>query len=75
MTCFLEPLVRTPESEQPSPAATIVIRIGFPFTETDGGDVTKDDANYPHACLCKNGGCALKAGCPCFHFGIPFWAR
>jgi hypothetical protein len=61
-------------TEQPPLTETIVVRIGFPITEIDG-DVTKDDANFPHACLCKHEGCTRRAGCPNFHFGIPFWAR
>ena len=38
-------------------------------------ELTKDDANYPHACLCPRNGCAQPASCPSFHFGQQEWTR
>ena len=38
-------------------------------------DVTKDDANDPHACLCGKSGCGLSAFCPFYHFGQAGWTR
>jgi hypothetical protein len=38
-------------------------------------DLTKDDANYPHACLCGKSGCGLSAFCPFYHFGQAGWTR
>ena len=37
--------------------------------------VTKDDANYPHQCLCPRWGCVLRVACPSFHFGQQEWTR
>jgi len=43
----------------------------------DGGysDVSKDDANYPLACLCPKSGCSERAFCTFFHFGQQGWTR
>jgi hypothetical protein len=41
----------------------------------DIADLTKDDANYPHACLCGKDGCLLRTFCPYFYFGQAGWTR
>ena len=43
--------------------------------DSGDADVTKDDANYPHACLCGKSGCGLSAFCPFYHFGQAGWTR
>jgi hypothetical protein len=42
---------------------------------SDHYEATKDDVNYPHACLCCREGCRLHASCPYFHFGRQEWTR
>lgn len=42
---------------------------------TNHQNVTKDDLNYPHACLCPREGCVLRTSCPFFHFAQQAWTR
>ena len=70
----LSSAAHTAEVPDPVLAGRIVAGVSADFV-SGYAELTKDDANYPHACLCPRNGCAQPASCPSFHFGQQEWTR